>query len=86
MGANQNSSREFDLCPKIDPTRLSSNSITTETQIDAGKNTCKTMATKIRPKISSSPHRYFIEHLADMFGKPPCESDLDLENLSFLIQ
>jgi hypothetical protein len=33
------------------------------------------MAIKIRSKISSSPHRYFTEQLAGVFGEPPCESD-----------
>jgi hypothetical protein len=33
------------------------------------------MVIKIRQKISSSPHRYFTEHLAGVFEKPPCESN-----------
>jgi hypothetical protein len=33
------------------------------------------MATKLRPKISSSPHRHFIEHLAGVFRKPLREND-----------
>jgi hypothetical protein len=39
------------------------------------------MATKIGPKNSSSPRRYFTEHIADVFGKPPCESDENYEKL-----
>jgi hypothetical protein len=49
--------------------------IVTETQIDAVKNTCETMVTKIKPKISSSPHNHFTEHLIDVFRKPPRESE-----------
>jgi hypothetical protein len=32
---------------------------------------------KIRPKLSSCPHRYFTEHLMDVFGKHPFESNLN---------
>jgi hypothetical protein len=40
MGANQNSSSELDLCPKSDPTRISSNSVkTTEKLLVIGKAT-----------------------------------------------
>jgi hypothetical protein len=49
--------------------------ITAETRIDPGKYTCETMASKIVPKISSSPHIYFTEHLTGVFEKPPHESD-----------
>jgi hypothetical protein len=49
--------------------------ITAETWIDASKNMCETMLTKIRLKISLSPHRHFTEHLVGVFGKPPRESD-----------
>jgi hypothetical protein len=44
------------------------------------------MATKIGPKISSSPHRYFIEHLEGVFENPPREHDEDYENSSLLIR
>jgi hypothetical protein len=30
---------------------------------------------KIKPKISSCPHRHFTEHLVDVFRKQPVESD-----------
>jgi hypothetical protein len=32
------------------------------------------MVTKIKQKISSSPHRDFTKHLVGVLGKPPCES------------
>jgi hypothetical protein len=46
-----------------------------KTSIDASKVTCETTATKIRPKISSSPHSHFTEDHAGVFEKPPHESD-----------
>jgi hypothetical protein len=45
-----------------------------ETRIDAFKNTCETY-NKIGPKLNSSPHRHFNEHLAGVLGKQPIESD-----------
>jgi hypothetical protein len=43
------------------------------------------MATKNRPKISSSPHRHFIEHLMSVTKKPPQEHRKNKKNSSFLI-
>jgi hypothetical protein len=49
--------------------------ITVKTRIDPGKYTCKTMTSKIVPKISSNPHRHFTEHFTGVFEKPHHESD-----------
>jgi hypothetical protein len=46
--------------------RVGKHRITAETRIDADKNMCETIAIKIGPKISSSHHRHFTKHLADI--------------------
>jgi biotin synthase-related radical SAM superfamily protein len=37
--------------------------------MDAGKNTCETVAIKIGSKISLNHHSHFIEHLMNVFKK-----------------
>jgi hypothetical protein len=37
--------------------------------IDASKDTCETTAAKNESNGSSSPHKYFIEHLVGVFKK-----------------
>jgi hypothetical protein len=46
----------------------------TETQLNAGNDTCKT-GEKIELKISLYPHRHFTEHLAGVFGKQQFENN-----------
>jgi hypothetical protein len=45
-----------------------------KTRIKGGKNTSET-GDKNRTKNQFSPLRHFTEHLADVFRKPPRESD-----------
>jgi hypothetical protein len=42
--------------------------------------------TKIKMKSSLYPHRHFTEHLMDVFGKSPWESNLNHESSSLLIR
>jgi hypothetical protein len=51
-----------------------------KTTIDARQDTRETTTARSESKSNSSPHSHFIEHLTDMFEKPPRENDLDLQN------
>jgi hypothetical protein len=57
-----------------------------KTTIDVSQDTCETTTARSESKSNFSPHRYFIEHLVDVFKEPPCKSNLDLENSIPLIR
>jgi hypothetical protein len=64
MGANQNSSPEFGLCPKINPKSLSSNSA-------SANKTTREIDDKNSTQNGLSPLRHFTEHLVCVFEKSP---------------
>jgi hypothetical protein len=91
MGANQNSSPEFGLCPKINPKNTlfsfdqDSTAIAKLFALVAEHRTVlmrqhERSTTKINSKSSLSPLRHFTEHLVGVFGKLPRENDLDRES------
>jgi hypothetical protein len=102
MGANQNSSPKFGLCPKINPKPLSltrskphsySKAVSPRNQArnrsgtqNDVSKTTQEIDDKIDSKNSLSPFRHFTEHLADVFGKLPWENDLDRESSRLSIQ
>jgi hypothetical protein len=56
-----------------------------KTTTNASQDTCEMTMDKIESRGSSSPHMHFTKHIAGLFEEPPRESNLDLENSSFLI-
>jgi hypothetical protein len=86
MKSNQNSSRKFSICSKLDLNRSKSCSyrkitshqnrviksqITAEAQDEASKAMRKPTAIKIEQKDFLLPHNHFIKQLIDDTGKPP---------------
>jgi hypothetical protein len=89
---NESQLPELDLCPKIDPTHISSNSIKTtkllglkirlqnaaETRISTSKATQESTAIETEQHDLLLPQRYFIEHLVGVNKNPPQKHNREL--------